>query len=298
MIEPQIVSVILPTFNRAYCIGRTIDSVLAQTFTRWELIICDDASTDDTRLVAQSYCENDSRIRYHRNSRNQGLPCNRNTGAALSGGELIYFIEDDVVIEPDCLEALVATFHQLESAGIHVGGIGPRTFEPEKKGRLILLERHVGNRMRKRMNGPSLIDRWTGLMYQNFALDGGEVMETVLVPSWSLFSKKALDEIGGYEERAYNRFNYSHEETDFFLRLRKNGYKLYFQPGAVAHHQHESRGGTRTSPVRYYYYFLGAHIAFLLRNFGWQSAYMIPACLLFMACSVVRSSPALLTGKA
>jgi glycosyltransferase involved in cell wall biosynthesis len=293
----EAVSIILPTYNRAYCIERAVDSVSAQTFSNWELIICDDASTDDTESVVKSYCEQDSRIRYHRNPRNQGLPKNRNTGMFLSKGELIYFIEDDVVIEPDCLEILVNTLTELKAKGISVGGIGPRTFEPKKQGRLLLLERHVGNQKRKRMDSPSSINKWTGLMYQNFALDCDDVAETMLLPSWSLFTRDALSEIGGYEEKAYNRFNYSHEETDFFVRLRKKGYKLYFQPRAVAHHQHEARGGTRTSPIKYYYYYLGAHIIFLLRNFGWKSIYMIPACLLFIVYGVARSIPVLITGR-
>lgn len=297
MSKPEIVSIILPTYNRAYCIERTIDSVLAQTFSNWELIICDDASTDSTQLIVQSYCERDSRIHSHRNPQRRGLPRNRNTGISLTTGELVYFIEDDVVIEPDCLEMLVQAFEELKAKGIRIGGIGPRTFEPKKKGRLMLLERYEGNQRRKKLNSPSLIDKWTGLMYQNFALDCSNVTETMLVPSWSLFDKEAIKEVGGYDETAYNRFNYSHEETDFFIRLRKRGYKLYFQPRAVAHHKHEVRGGTRTSPVKYYYYYLGAHIIFLVRNFGWKSMYMIPACLLFMAYSVGKSSPALITGR-
>ena len=290
------VSVILPTYNRAYCVERTIDSVLAQTFSNWELIICDDASTDDTRLIAQSCCERDSRIHYHRNPQRYGLPRNRNTGISLSEGELIYFIEDDVVIEPDCLEMLVNTLKELKARGISVGGVGTRSFEPPKQGKLMLLERHVANQKRKKMNSPSSINKWTGLMYQNFATDGRAV-ETALLPSWSLFARDALSEIGGYEEKAYNRFNYSHEETDVLVRLRKKGYKLYFQPRAVAHHKHEARGGTRASPVRYYYYYVGAHIIFLLRNFGWKSIYMIPACLFFLAYGVVKSIPVLITGR-
>ncbi len=186
---------------------------------------------------------------------------------------------------------------ELKAKGISVGGVGPRTFEPQKQGRLMLLERHVGNQKRKRMDSPSSINKWTGLMYQNFALDCDDATETMLLPSWSLFARDALSEVGGYEEKAYNRFNYSHEETDFFVRLREKGYKLYFQPRAVAHHKHEARGGTRTSPIKYYYYYVGAHIIFLLRNFGWKSIYMIPACLLFITYSVARSIPVLITGR-
>ena len=297
MTEGEVVSIVLPTYNRAYCVGRTIDSVLAQTFPNWELIICDDASTDDTESVAKSYCEQDSRIRYHRNPQRYGTPRNRNTGISLSKGELIYFIEDDVVIEPDCLEMLVNTLKELKAKGISVGGIGPRTFEPQKQGRLMLLERYVANQKRKRMDTPALIDKWTAFIYENFTLDCGDATETMAVPAWSLYTRDALRAIGGYEEKAYNWLNNSQVEAEFVVRLRKGRYKLYFQPRAVAHHQHEARGGTRTSPIKYYYYYLVGHIIFLVRNFGWKSMYMIPACLFFSAYGVARSIPVLVTGR-
>ena len=222
----SIISIILPTYNRAYCLGRTIDGVLAQTYREWELIICDDCSSDETQKVADFYCNLDTRVHCQRNQHRLGLPGNRNRGIASSTGRYVMFVEDDVVLEPDCLEKLFFAFCQLADKGYKVGGIGPRTFEPLKKGRLLQLERQVASRARRRMKIPSLIDRWTGLMYQNFAIDCNDVVETALVPSWSLFAKEAVQAVGGYEHSAYNRFNFSHEETDFFVRLTGNGYKL------------------------------------------------------------------------
>ena len=291
------VSIILPTYNRAYCVGRTIDAIISQTFTNWELIICDDCSSDETEHVAESYLWRDNRVRYYRNPHRLGLPGNRNKGINLSVADLIYFIEDDVVLEADCLEKLVNAYYQLKSKGSKIGAIGPRTFEVPKKGKLLQLERQVATRARQRMKIPAFIDRWTGLMYQNFTLECQSVMETPLVPSWSLFEKQAVSKVGGYESYAYNRFNFSHEETDLFVRLMKGGYTLYFHPGAVAHHKHESHGGTRTSPLKYYYFYIGAHIIFLLRNFRWKAVYMVPSCLAFLTYNVVRFSPALVVDR-
>ncbi len=291
------VSIVLPTYNRAYCIGRTIDSVLAQGFADWELIVCDDCSSDDTTEVVRGYWSADSRIRYHRNPQRLGLPGNRNSGIALATSRLVYFIEDDVVLESCTLGKLLCAYRQLRAKGIKVGAIGPRTFEPPKKGRLLLLERKTAERARGRMETPSLIDPWTGLMYQNFGMAGSGLKRSALLPSWSLFDRDALEAVGGYEGKAYNRFNFSHEETDLFVRLERAGYRLYFHPGAVAHHMHESRGGTRTSPLKYYYYYLGAHVVFLVRNFKWAAGYMLPACFGFLAFSVLRAAPAVLWGR-
>lgn len=291
------VSIVLPTYNRAYCLGQTIEAIMAQSFADWELIVCDDCSTDNTAEVMQSYCHRDARIRYHKNSHRLGLPGNRNRGVALAFGQYIGFVEDDVVLEPDTVGKLLCAYKQLKAKRIKVGGVGPRTLEPPKPGRLLMLERRTADRTRRKMDRPSLIDRWTGLMYQNFAMSGHGLRETVLVPSWSLFSRDALEAVGGYEGRSYNRFNFSHEETDLFVRMRRAGYRLFFHPGAIAHHNHESRGGTRTSPVKYYYYYLGAHFVFLVKNFRWAAAYMIPACLGFIAFNVLRATPAVVMGR-
>ena len=70
--ETPAVSVVLPTYNRGYCLRRAIDSVLAQTFADFELIVVDDGSTDDTRQVMQSY--DDPRIIYVHNDSNKGSP--------------------------------------------------------------------------------------------------------------------------------------------------------------------------------------------------------------------------------
>jgi len=295
MNEREVVSIILPTYNRAHSVERAIESVLAQTFKNWELIICDDGSIDNTAEAVEPYLAKDRRVQYHWNTYNQGLPRNRNIGLSLAKGELVYFIEDDVVLDPQCLEILVATFKELKAKGIYIGGVGPRSVEPKKQGRLLLLERYMGNQKRRGMVAPASMGKWTGLAYQNFGVGNG-VVESPLLPSWSLFSKSALDKVGGYEGKAYNRFNYSHEETDMFTRLADCGYRLYFQPAAVAQHKHEDRGGTRTSPIKYYYYYLGAHIVFLARNFGWKAVYMIPACLSFIAFGILRGLPALIRG--
>jgi len=292
------VSIILPTYNRAYCVGRTIEAVIAQSFTDWELIICDDCSTDATTAVVEGFTSRDSRISYQRNSMRMDLPANRNAGIAHATARLIYFVEDDVVLEPDTIGKLVCAYKQLKAEGVKVGAVGPRSIEPPKKGKMLALETRTSARARaKMMDNPSFIDRWTGLMYQNFQTTGSGLKRSVLLPSWSLFDRDALDFIGGYESEAYMRFHCSHEETDLFVRLQKAGYKLFFCPGAVTHHMRESSGGARTSPFKYYYNYLGAHFIFLVRNFKWAATYMIPACLAFLTYSVLRASPVLLTGK-
>lgn len=69
----QLVSICLPTFNRGHLIRRAVDSLLAQTYKNFELIISDNASEDDTEKICREYAEADSRIRYFRQEKNMGM---------------------------------------------------------------------------------------------------------------------------------------------------------------------------------------------------------------------------------
>lgn len=86
-------SVILPTYNRATTLPRAIDSVLAQTFSDFELIIVDDASTDATPQVVSRY--DDPRIEFLRHETNRGAPAARNTGIEASEGEYVFLLDSD-----------------------------------------------------------------------------------------------------------------------------------------------------------------------------------------------------------
>ncbi|MEL7161695.1 MAG: glycosyltransferase family A protein [Bacteroidota bacterium] len=118
-------SIILPTHNRAGRLPTAIESVLAQTFSDWELIIVDDGSTDDTRAVVTRYA--DSRIRYHYQE-NRQLNGARNAGVGLAGTPWIGFLDDDDEFLPDHLELLHAAMerdgfnHQLYRSGILLRG--------------------------------------------------------------------------------------------------------------------------------------------------------------------------------
>ena len=78
----------MPVYNGQRFIRATLDSLLAQTFADFELIICDNASTDATEQICREYAERDARVRYHRNDRNLGPAPNYNRCFELSRGEL------------------------------------------------------------------------------------------------------------------------------------------------------------------------------------------------------------------
>jgi glycosyltransferase involved in cell wall biosynthesis len=88
-----LISVVIPTYNRAHVIKRAIDSVLAQTYTNWELIIVDNNSTDNTRAIVEEYTQNE-RVIYLQEKR-KGVSFARNTGSKNANGDYISFLDSD-----------------------------------------------------------------------------------------------------------------------------------------------------------------------------------------------------------
>lgn len=105
-----LVSVLMPTYNYGHFLGQAIDSVLAQTFTDFELVVSDNASDDDTEALMRDYAARDPRVRYHRNDENVGLAANFSLVFERSDPNSTYFIglPADDWWAPNLLEELVA----------------------------------------------------------------------------------------------------------------------------------------------------------------------------------------------
>lgn len=101
-----IVSVIIPAFNEQRNIARAIKSVLAQSLCDFELIVVDDASTDDTLAITESLAATDSRISVIVHDTNHGLSQSRLNGVKAAQGEYVFFLDADDTITPNALELL------------------------------------------------------------------------------------------------------------------------------------------------------------------------------------------------
>lgn len=102
----ETVSIIMPSYNTARFITETVESVLAQSYTDWELIIVDDCSTDNTDEVAAGFT--DPRIRYLKNEKNSGAAVSRNRALREAKGRYIAFLDSDDVWLPEKLERQLA----------------------------------------------------------------------------------------------------------------------------------------------------------------------------------------------
>ncbi|WP_454084903.1 glycosyltransferase [Georgenia sp. Marseille-Q6866] len=132
--EPPTVSVVVPTKDRAHLLGATIDSVLAQTYPHWELIVADDGSEDGTPALLERYAA-DERIQVVRHDVNRGVAAAHNSGVQRATGRYVAYLGSDNTWKPDFLELMVR--HLVHSgdrvayavtALVEEGGEGRRLF--------------------------------------------------------------------------------------------------------------------------------------------------------------------------
>ncbi len=112
-----LVSVIVPTFNRAYCLARTLDSALAQTHADLEVLVVDDGSTDETRSLIQTRYADEPRVRYL-HQENRGVAAARNHGIGMSRGDFVALLDSDDVWKPWKIELQLCCLMQFPELGM------------------------------------------------------------------------------------------------------------------------------------------------------------------------------------
>lgn len=153
--ENKLVSVIIPAFNQGHYLGKTIRSVLDQSYPEFEILVVDDGSTDNTAVVTRQFA--DPRLRYIYQD-NRGLSAARNTGIQHAQGAYLTYLDSDDLFMPEKLSLLAAALRDAPGAGFAAGQsipidehdkpIGQRfdTPLPEKPERLLLWNPlHVGS---------------------------------------------------------------------------------------------------------------------------------------------------------
>lgn len=109
MVQESLVSIVLPIYNGEKYMRESIESVINQTYTNWELIIIDDCSTDSTPDIAKEYAAKDERIQYYRNEVNLKLPKGLNRGFSLAKGDYLTWTSDDNLYLSDALQVMLET---------------------------------------------------------------------------------------------------------------------------------------------------------------------------------------------
>ncbi len=202
-----LVSAITVFFNCENYIEEAIESVLAQTYDNWELLLVDDGSTDGSTAIALRYAEKyPTKVRYleHPNHENRGMSATRNLGIRNAKGEYIAFLDADNVWLPQKLEQQVATMRSQPEADI-VFGLAQYwyswTGNPEDRKRDFL--RQTGIPSNELFHPPKLLS----LLLQDKA--------TIPATCSILIRRKILEEIGGFEEA----FRGMYEDQAFFAKV-------------------------------------------------------------------------------
>lgn len=113
----DLVSIIVPCYNQAEYLPEALDSILKQTYQKWECIIVNDGSPDNTEVVAKKYCSLDNRFTYIQ-KRNGGIASARNTGIASAKGEFILPLDADDKIGDQYLELAIDVFNHNPSVKV------------------------------------------------------------------------------------------------------------------------------------------------------------------------------------
>jgi glycosyltransferase involved in cell wall biosynthesis len=114
---PPDVSIVLTTHNRGHVLQQTLDMVAAQTYAHFEVIVCDDFSSDNTEQVCREYVKRDSRFKYLRHPKRSGMPANVNAGLRQAQYEFVANLHDGDVIDPTLIEKWRAALIKYPSAG-------------------------------------------------------------------------------------------------------------------------------------------------------------------------------------
>lgn len=216
----ELVSVIMPTYNRAALIGDAIQSVLDQTYDHLELLLIDDGSTDNTENVIAQF--NDSRLKYVRQE-NKGAAAARNHGLTLRTGVYVAFIDSDDIWFPEKLELEIDVMKSLPEVGVVCSDFSSMD--------------EVGNSERSHLRSYFSVlndyalgyeDVFNNIMAEELVgLDKaqkvywGDIYETMLfgniiLTSTSLFRKEVFEKVGYFDT------NYvTLEDYDFFLKVAK-----------------------------------------------------------------------------
>lgn len=256
-------TIIVPTFNRSGALPTTIDGLLRQSYKNFELWIVDQSSPDEAKANAL-YIDRVSDPRLHYlHLPTAGLPNARNEGLRRAKGEIILFVDDDVILlSSDFLIAHVSAYEDPK-----VGGVTGRH-----------VERLIKTNSARTANYVS----WSGRTKFNLFGTERQRIESCKGSNMS-FRAAAIARIGGFD-RNLNLL----EETDFSQRLARAGWILMFEPKAELVHLSIGAGGVRQpNPIETEYERFRSTAYFIFKHRGYVG--FLPFALRFTLIAISRT---------
>jgi glycosyltransferase involved in cell wall biosynthesis len=191
----ELISVIIPTYNRAQVLSRAVESVLGQSYNNLELIVVDDGSSDNTAEAIKEI--EDKRIKYIKSSENKGVAAARNAGIKESHGDYIAFLDSDDQWLPDKLKLSLEVFKNNSDLNIGLVYINGWDFNNGQKSSIFKVSKLscnvYGNKQRKKNIFPTKI--------------------VSPFPSFWVLPKNVISKVGFFDEAMRNW-----EDVDFFCQ--------------------------------------------------------------------------------
>jgi glycosyltransferase involved in cell wall biosynthesis len=225
------ISIIIPSYNHAHYIQQSIDSVIAQSVKDWELIIIDDASTDDSKTLLEK--QDDPRIQVYYHTGNQGAHNTINEGLARARGDYLTVLNSDDVYHPERLQALyqAAQAYDFVASDINlINAEGQVTTYSEDAYTQAWLDWHEGLKQNYRMT-------------QNFfacLLEGNFLITT----SNFFFHRRVWEKLGGFADLRYMH------DYEFSMRVMKAGFKAAFLPEKLLSYRLHDSNTIREAPLQ------------------------------------------------
>lgn len=221
------ISIIVPSYNVEAYLPRCVDSILAQTYTDWELILVNDGSKDGTGAVIDEYASKDARI-HAVHQENGGVSSARNKGMESMTGEYVIFLDSDDWIEPDMFEKMLDAFDRNHSDFVACDCY-----------RIDLYEDGTEKRIQWK--------KW-GELHGEKITEGKDTYYSILLESATLWNKlfctKNIKELRFNEKMSFG------EDTDFLMRAMINGNKATILAYAGYNYVYNRPGNVQTGGVK------------------------------------------------
>lgn len=215
-----LVSIVIPTFNRKETLSREIQSIMQSEYgkEKIEIVIVDDAGTDQT---AEYIARNFPSIRILRNESERGPAASRNLGIKSAKGDFIFILDDDNIVDRECISRLVDAITEDDSIGI----AAPAMYYLKEPNRVWCMGL-------KR----SYITSLTKFHYRDFIADSAHYpsrIDSYDFPNAFMINKKVIEKIGLFDEAT---FPIHYEEADFGERVRRANFKVVCLTAAKVWH--------------------------------------------------------------
>jgi glycosyltransferase involved in cell wall biosynthesis len=221
--QQALVSVIIPSYNSGEFLGEAVNSALKQTYTRVEVLVVDDGSTDKTAQLVGDWRKKTDKVRYLKHEVNEGVSAARNTGIRNARGRYIAFLDADDSWLPDKLAVQLRRLDQLQADLIFTNWL----FRPDDAGATGL-----------KLKEPTVFAGKSGLnalIAKNYGLLSSALIKT-----------SALENIGLFDETLA-----SSEDYDLWLRFLCAGLRLAIIPEPfVCYRRHANQASARTYVMR------------------------------------------------